>query len=309
MFLLSGTNWMDLFQNLPTDKIVTTLGRFAIVTALLFAVMLVCEFINGVDFHRYLTRNFLTDLLYRFFYTGGVYTALFYSPLLNLARVRLAFLDVEIVHRMPLAASLLVYWLSLDLLNYWVHRFQHTRFWWRFHTIHHSQDVLTFTASHRFHVVDQLLAHVLSLTPALVLGVPIVAWIPYTFLLSFIDALHHSGLTWTLGPLRFILVSPVFHGVHHSTEATHCHRNYGGIFVFWDYLFGTALDAKERPARAGLDGWNVPESVIDHFFAPFRRLTYPGATPPRPELGSSAPSLASLPTSSPSPRMPGATEH
>ncbi len=285
MLLLSGLVGIELSQTLPVAKIVATLESFALMTSAMFVAIVACELVNGASLERYLTRNFATDLLYRCFYSGGVYPLLFYSPIADLAQTHLAFLDLQVLLRMPLAASLAVYWLSLDFMNYWLHRLQHTRFWWRFHSIHHSQEVLTFATGQRFHVLDQLVPHIIITIPALILGVPVVVWLPYTLTLTFINAIQHSGLTWTLGPLRYVLVSPLFHGVHHSTEASHCHRNYGTMFVFWDYLFGTALDVKERPAHVGLDGWKVPESVIDHFFAPFRRRTYPGATPPRPEPG------------------------
>lgn len=283
MVVWSGSNWQDILQALPAEKIVSTLRRFAFSTSLLLVVMLICEAVSRVDLRRYLTRNFGTDLLYRFFYNGGIYMGLLYGPLAHVVRPHLAFLDLGIVHRMPLAAGLLTYWLTMDFLNYWTHRFQHTRYWWRFHSIHHSQTMLTFTSSHRFHVLDQLLAHAVAFLPVLILGAPVVAWLPYSFLLSFIDATHHSGLTWTLGPLRHVLVSPIFHTVHHSTDAAHCHRNYSGIFSFWDHLFGTGFDPQAPPTRLGIVGWEVPESFLAHFLAPFRRAASTGAIPPRPE--------------------------
>ena len=81
MRIWSGSNWLDLLQALPAEKVISTLRTFAFSTALLFVAMLACEAASRVDLRRYLTRNFGTDLLYRFFYNGGIYMGLIYSPL------------------------------------------------------------------------------------------------------------------------------------------------------------------------------------------------------------------------------------
>ena len=62
----------------------------------------------------------------------------------------------------------------------------------------------------------------------------------FVALIFFQGSLIHSNLNWDFGPLKYVFVSPRFHRYHHSTVDASRHKNFGGLFSFWDYLFGTA---------------------------------------------------------------------
>jgi sterol desaturase/sphingolipid hydroxylase (fatty acid hydroxylase superfamily) len=246
-----------------------------------FVVIAVFERRAGVSMSRYTSRHFAIDLLYRLVFI--LYMAALWNPLVEVVRTAFPGLNLAVLNHAPLWVALPAYWLIFDFLSYWVHRIQHSRYWWRFHRVHHSQEQMTFASAYRNHPIDQLFALSISMVPGLLLGAPAVTWAPYSFLLSFIDATHHANLSWRFGWLRKIFVSPVFHMAHHSTDPAIHNRNFGGLLSMWDFLFGTAYDAERLPERTGVEGWRVPESFWAHLLSPFRResvVNDPSALPP-----------------------------
>jgi sterol desaturase/sphingolipid hydroxylase (fatty acid hydroxylase superfamily) len=57
----------------------------------------------------------------------------------------------------------------------------------------------------------------------------------------------HTRFVDRIGPLEWVLNSPSHHRVHHGVNEPYLDRNYGGIFIFWDRLFGTFVDETEEP--------------------------------------------------------------
>lgn len=236
---------------------------------------------SGRSLAVYTSRHFVTDVLYRVVFI--VYLAWLYNPLQDLVRQTFPALDRSLLSGVRLWIALPVYWLVFDFLSYWIHRIQHSRYWWRFHRVHHSQEHMSFASGYRNHPIDQLLAQMISMVPSLLLGAPAIAWVPYSFLLTFIDACHHSNLPWRFGPARLIFVSPVFHMAHHSTDPAIRNRNFGGLLSVWDFIFGTAYDADALPTRTGVEGWRVRESFWAHLVSPFsRHAVVESPSPPPP---------------------------
>jgi sterol desaturase/sphingolipid hydroxylase (fatty acid hydroxylase superfamily) len=87
-----------------------------------------------------------------------------------------------------------------------------------------------------------------------------------------LEALQHAQLDWRFGPLYRVVVSPVFHSIHHSAEPRHHNRNYSAMFSIWDYLFGTAAVSATRPRVYGVEGLAMAESLPAQLFTPFRML-------------------------------------
>lgn len=244
--------------------------RYAIgIGAACMAILVVFERRAGVSLEQYASRRFFTDVLYRLAFV--VYIVMLYTPLSVATREAFPWMRVELLSSAPLWIGIPAYLLIFDFLSYWIHRAQHSRVWWRFHRVHHSQEQLTFATGYRNHPIDQAFAHTVTFIPLLLLGTPAVSWLPYSFLLAFIDATHHANLPWRFGWARKILVSPVFHATHHSTDPAVRDTNFGGLFSFWDFLFGTAVDAERRPERTGVEGWRVRERWLSHLVSPFRR--------------------------------------
>ena len=238
----------------------------------LFLVIVFFELLSHAPLKRYLSRNFLNDLLYGLFYRGGLYTLFIYQPFFNSLRPKLAIIDLHLLDKSPWYWSFPVYFLITDLVGYWMHRLQHTRFFWPFHSVHHSQQKLTFITFYRFHFVEEFIANTAAIIPLLLLGAPAKVWLPVSFFQWFLQAIQHSELNWRMGPLYRAIVGPVFHSIHHSPDPKFFNKNFGMAFSFWDFLFGTAVEASDRCRTYGVTDLNMPETISGQFVTPFRML-------------------------------------
>jgi sterol desaturase/sphingolipid hydroxylase (fatty acid hydroxylase superfamily) len=238
----------------------------------LFVVVFFLEMVTGGNLRRYWTRNFRTDMTYGIFYVGGIYNLLFYAPLVAGLTLIIPTWDFRLLNYVPGPMGFVMYWLIADALGYWIHRlYHHNPILWEFHKVHHAQTKLTFVTSWRNHVVEQIASNVLMFVPVLVLGLPLWYWAPVTVLQYVFEGLQHSDIKWRFGKLYPILVSPVFHALHHSPDRARHDTNYGKILSVWDHLFGT-ISVGDRPARYGVAGIDMPVSVCGTVVAPFLSL-------------------------------------
>jgi sterol desaturase/sphingolipid hydroxylase (fatty acid hydroxylase superfamily) len=259
---------------LPLSQLAASLRHAILISGALFVVVFCLESLGKADRSRYLTRNFLIDVGYALFYQGGIYNVLFYVPLYSTLAPDLSIFEGGIFGLLPLPTPVAYvgYWLVVDFMGYGFHRLQHTnRFLWAFHSVHHTQTRLTFLTSYRNHVLDQLIANTVLAVPLALIGVPPAVWLPFFLLQQFNEAIQHSELDWRYGRLYRFLVSPVFHGLHHSTEPAQYNGNYGKILAIWDYAFTSSVEG-ERPKSYGVTGLDVPETITGQLLAPLRVL-------------------------------------
>jgi sterol desaturase/sphingolipid hydroxylase (fatty acid hydroxylase superfamily) len=258
---------------LPYSTALHGLGRSmrssALLFGALFVVIVACEAVDGANLRRYLSREALNDLAYAFFYRGGIYALFVYNPFFESLRPQLAIFNLHVLSQAPLYVSGPVFLLITDLIGYWIHRLQHTRLLWPFHSVHHSQRTLTLFTFHRFHLVDQFVASLLIFIPLLLLGAPPKLWLGITFLQYFMSAMQHSELNWRLGPFYYVFAGPVFHSIHHSPDEKVLNKNFSMAFSFWDFLFGTGVDVRERCREYGVVGLHMPETLSGQFIKPF----------------------------------------
>jgi sterol desaturase/sphingolipid hydroxylase (fatty acid hydroxylase superfamily) len=196
---------------------------------------------------------FVSGLLTRFSTLGAI-------ALLALAVDR-ATLPLGFWFELPLALLL------ADLVGYWSHRMRHRGLLWRFHAIHHSPTELDALAAARMHPVDDVIDNTLVGAALFIAGFSaemIFAVGPILFLHI---ALIHANVTWTFGPLRKILVSPVHHRAHHEVGPG---KNFAGMFSFFDRLFRSYQEPTGAPHGAGE---SIPESLLAHLAWPFHKLT------------------------------------
>lgn len=166
--------------------------------------------------------------------------------------------------------------LVLDFTVYWVHRLHHeTPVLWPFHSVHHSAEVMTPVTVYRKHPIYDVISlsskgllggALQGVLLALFVGEIQVATIASAnagyFLFNIIGSnLRHTHIWLSYGRiLEHVFISPAQHQVHHSIEKRHFNKNYGEIFAFWDWMFGTLYIAPTREElRYGLcDGSGVP---------------------------------------------------
>jgi sterol desaturase/sphingolipid hydroxylase (fatty acid hydroxylase superfamily) len=239
---------------------------------IIFIMVFALEWITGGKVGRYWTRNFRTDVLYGLLYTGGIYNVLVYGPLIAVLALIVPASQFHLLDHLPAVAGFFAYWLITDFAGYWIHRLYHSSdFLWTFHKVHHAQTELTYVTSFRNHVVEQFVSNVIMFVPAMLLGVPVWYWGPVFLMQNLFEGVQHSDLKWRYGFLYPIIVSPVFHSIHHSPERARHDSNYGKILSIWDYLFGT-MSVGERPPRYGLQTDSMPISFTGTLVQPFREI-------------------------------------
>ncbi len=263
--------WLEaLLSSPPIHDIPRATVHGTVEFTLLLLGFIVLERILGRSIARYRSRRVALDYVYCIFYNGGYFAAIYY-PLLKMTNFLSAPIQLNLLPQMPLYLSIPIFYVVADFSFYWAHRTLHTKYFWPFHSVHHSQTELTVLTTARFHVLDVIVLTLFTGVPATIIGLPIevqaVSWI-----LMLQDKMEHANLPWTFGPLYRIVVSPRFHRIHHSVESSARNRNFGRLFSVWDYLFGTAHENVEEPAAFGIDGAQLPESLLPQFVTPFRRL-------------------------------------
>ncbi|WP_163574358.1 sterol desaturase family protein [Halomonas faecis] len=181
--------------------------------------------------------------------------------------------------------AILVSVVVLDMAIYFQHRLFHAIPWlWRLHRMHHADLEFDVTTGLRFHPLEILLSMGIKVAVVALLGAPALAVLIFEVVLNATSMFNHGNVRlparvdrW----LRFVVVTPEMHRVHHSIIRHETDSNFGFNLPWWDRLFGTYRD---QPAAGHLgmtigieDFRNVRELRLD------RMLLQPFRNPGRPE--------------------------
>lgn len=143
----------------------------------------------------------------------------------------------------PLWLAFLVSLLALDLVIYLQHvMFHAVPALWRLHRVHHADLEFDVTTGLRFHPVEILLSMGLKLAVVAALGPPAAAVLIFEVLLNGTAMFNHSNVRIPAGldrVLRWIVVTPDMHRVHHSIRPHETNSNFGFNLPWWDRLLGT----------------------------------------------------------------------
>lgn len=133
--------------------------------------------------------------------------------------------------------------LILDLTIYAQHvAFHHVPLFWRFHRMHHADTVIDVTTGGRFHPAEILLSLGIKAAVIAALGAPPGAVLAFEVLLNGTSMFNHANVrmpAWLDRILRWIVVTPDMHRVHHSIDRPETDSNFGFNLPWWDRLFGT----------------------------------------------------------------------
>ncbi len=136
---------------------------------------------------------------------------------------------------------------GVDLLWYIYHRIAHrVRVVWAAHQAHHSSEYFNFSTALRQKWNQWF--EVLIWIPLPLLGLP--PWLIYTaFSVNLIYQFftHTEKIDKLPGPIEFLFNTPSHHRVHHARNPEYLDRNYGGILIIWDRMFGTFQSERHRP--------------------------------------------------------------
>ena len=281
-------------------QIVGILMALAGVGTLLYAAERLFPAVRGQPLWR---RDSGADLLY-WLVTPLVIRAVSKILAFGVAVVALAALDRQIgariadgfgpVVQQPQWRMLLELLVLGDLIGYWVHRWFHSRRLWRFHAVHHSSRCLDWLSALRVHPVNDLVTKLVQAAALAGLGFPLKALAGYVLFLTFYSALLHANLSWSFGPLRYVIASPLFHRWHHTTEEQGLDKNYAPLLPLLDLAFGTFyLPRGVQPTSFGTRT-KLPDTYIGQLAFPFRRAERPLCKPESTVLRSRSSMGASL---------------
>ncbi|MBU3549298.1 sterol desaturase family protein [Polynucleobacter sp. P1-05-14] len=228
------------------------------------------------------SKSSRADVLYTLFHRLGIFHGLIFICLSGfffemdsiLHDFRFDRLNVESwwpgVTSIPVV-SFLIYLILLDFVDYLYHRASHAfNWWWQLHALHHSQTVMTAWSDNRNNILDDIMRATFMAFFALLFGVSPGQFIMLIALSQFIQSWQHANIKVHLGPAKYLLVSPIFHRMHHAVGYGHeaigkpgvlggC--NFGILFPWWDMLFGTAVFTKEV-YPTGVRNLTVSENII-----------------------------------------------
>jgi sterol desaturase/sphingolipid hydroxylase (fatty acid hydroxylase superfamily) len=134
-----------------------------------------------------------------------------------------------------------------DLAYYWEHRFLHRNgFGWATHNVHHSSPHFNISVAYRHGPLDGLFPLFFHL-PLVLLGFnPFVIFFSEVFVQVFQTLLHTEAVKKFPRPIEAIFNTPSHHRVHHATNRKYLDKNYAGIFIIWDRMFGTFAKEEEK---------------------------------------------------------------
>jgi sterol desaturase/sphingolipid hydroxylase (fatty acid hydroxylase superfamily) len=149
---------------------------------------------------------------------------------------------------------------------------------WRLHRMHHADLDIDVTTGARFHPIEILLSMGLKLGVVAALGVPAVAVLAFEMLLNATSMFNHSNVRMPARldrVLRWVVVTPDMHRVHHSIVMRETNSNLGFNLPWWDRLFGTYRDqpaAGHEAMTIGIEQFREPaEQRLDRMLTqPFR---------------------------------------
>lgn len=127
---------------------------------------------------------------------------------------------------------------------------------WRLHRVHHADLDYDLTTGARFHPLEIVLSMGIKFATITLLGAPVLAVVVFEVLLSACAMFNHGNIRLPDAVdrvLRWFLVTPDMHRVHHSVEDDESNSNFGFNLTWWDRLFGTY---REQP-RAGQLGMTI----------------------------------------------------
>ena len=233
---------------------------------LILFVLRTWEKITPAEQQERFAKSSRADVIYTLFHRLGIFHGIIFIALSGfffeidsiLHDFRFDRLNVEAwwpgVTSIPVV-SFLIYLVLLDLVDYLYHRASHVfKWWWQLHALHHSQTVMTAWSDNRNHILDDIMRAALMAFIALLFGVSPGQFIMLIALSELIQSWQHANIKVHLGPAKYLLISPMFHRMHHAVGYGHEAKgkpgvlggcNFGVLFPWWDILFRTAIFPKE----------------------------------------------------------------
>jgi sterol desaturase/sphingolipid hydroxylase (fatty acid hydroxylase superfamily) len=169
----------------------------------------------------------------------------------------------------PSGIAVLASIVAMDFIIYLQHVLVHAvPALWRLHRVHHADIDFDVTTGARFHTLEIILSMLIKFATIVVLGPPVVAVVIFEVVLNATAMFNHSNIRIPKAVdriMRWLVVTPDMHRVHHSVEDDETNSNFGFSLPWWDRLFGTYRDqprAGHEAMTIGIHTYNKPKLVV-----------------------------------------------
>ncbi|MGN5237955.1 MULTISPECIES: sterol desaturase family protein [unclassified Rhodococcus (in: high G+C Gram-positive bacteria)] len=149
--------------------------------------------------------------------------------------------------------------LGIDFLWYWYHRMAHrVRLVWATHQAHHSSEYFNYATALRQKWNNS--GEIIMWLPLPLLGIPPwMVFVGFSVSLVYQFFVHTERVSTLPPPIEFVFNTPSHHRVHHGSDPEYLDRNYAGILIIWDRMFGTFKAERQRPVY----GLTTPVGTFD----------------------------------------------
>ncbi|WP_461535058.1 sterol desaturase family protein [Spongorhabdus nitratireducens] len=140
-------------------------------------------------------------------------------------------------------ASGFLFFLLLEFCYYWHHRWAHEIRWlWATHCVHHTPADMNLSVSGRLGWTGLISGSVIFFAPLALIGFhPLAIFLGLSASL-FYQIWIHTELVGKLGPLEWVFNTPSHHRAHHGSNRRYINKNYGGVLIIYDRIFGTFVE-------------------------------------------------------------------
>ena len=223
--------------------------------------LLMEQFFPADPKQKFFNVNLTQDLVWFFYET--ILQALVITTYIYLVTAvynrYLNFLTIEAAAQWPFWLRFAWGVLLLDFLYWLQHYLNHkVPVFWQFHVVHHSQRSISFFTDYRYHVIEYVVRHTILVIPFLIFKVNVPEIVAFSIFRRWYTRFYHGNIRMNMGFLRYILVTPQSHRVHHSILPEHRDKNFGAIFSIWDYLFGTQHRSYDEYPATGIEDDHFP---------------------------------------------------
>lgn len=172
---------------------------------------------------------------------------------------------------LPFWLEVVLAYVILDMVIYWQHVFMHKiPILWRLHRVHHSDVDMDVTTGVRFHPIEIILSLSIKAVVVTISGAPLLAVLLFELSLNIFPMFNHANIKIPKNVdnfLRYIVVTPDMHRVHHSNQQKETDSNFGFSVPWWDYLFKSYCaqpQAGHEGMTVGLDDFKDKDTVNLH---------------------------------------------
>jgi sterol desaturase/sphingolipid hydroxylase (fatty acid hydroxylase superfamily) len=170
-----------------------------------------------------------------------------------------SFLTIKAIENFPFWLRLTIGILVADFAGYLHHYLRHKIWWlWPFHAVHHSQKELNMFTDVRYHIGEYAITAVTNVFFLSIFTINPYAIAYYQIFHKWYTKLCHANIKHDFGWVKYFLITPQSHRVHHSLETHHIDKNFGILLSIWDYLFRTQYRKYDEYPDTGIADRNFP---------------------------------------------------